>query len=739
MKQLFFSIGSVVVATTLVVAMFAVRQIDQEQAVMVSDLEFRTRLLSESLQESIEPNYLTNSRQILQKTVDRFSDRERLAGIAIYDNQNDIVISSSNLPKEIIENPEVVSNAMDADKEMGVFDQSGDSKLYLFVSPIHQEKSVAGALLVVQKAGYIDSRISDIWKNNIFRLLIQALIFSIAIVIIIKLVVFRPLANFVHYVRSIRSGNPTENINDSHAFFQPLTREIKSITQSLTQARSAASFEARMRLEKLDTPWTAERLREFIKTYLHGSQLYVVSNREPYIHQKTKNGIVCQVPAGGLVTALDSVMEACGGMWLAHGSGDADRDTVDSHDMIRVPPGDPSYTLKRIWLTEEEIQGYYQGFSNESLWPLFLTVHVRPLFRKEDWVQYQRVNAKFAKKLLAELKGKKNPIILVQDYHLALLPAMIKKVRPDAKIGLFWHIPWPSPEAFSICPWKDEILQGILGADIVGFHIQQFGNNFMDTVSREMEARVDFDQFSVIYKDHASFVKPFPVSIAFTGEEASMVSLEEKEALLKKFHITTKYFAFGVDRMDYTKGIMERFKAIEFFLEGHPEYIRQFTLLQIAAPSRESVPQYQQFSLSVANEATRINEKFGDAKWSPIVLLNQHFSHNEINPLYRIADVCMVTSLHDGMNLVAKEFIAAQSVKSGVLILSQFTGASRELKDALIVNPYSAEETSGAIYKALVMSDGEKRERMERMRKIVMNYNIYRWSAEFIKAIVDIV
>ncbi len=349
------------------------------------------------------------------------------------------------------------------------------------------------------------------------------------------------------------------------------------------------------------------------------------------------------------------------------------------------------------------------------------------------------MNTQFAKKLLEELRGKKNPIVLIQDYHLALLPAMIKKARPDVKIGLFWHIPWTSPESFSICPQKKEILSGMLGADIIGFHTQQYGNNFMDTVSRELEARVDFDQFSVVHKEHTSFVKPFPISVDFTGKNNHIFTPEETSATLKKFHISTKYFALGVDRMDYTKGLLERFKAIEFFLDAHEEYRDNFTFLQIAAPSREAVPYYQQFSLDVHGEAERINQRFGNNKWKPIILLNEHFSHEEIHPLYAIADVCMVTSLHDGMNLVAKEFIAAQSQKNGMLILSQFAGAARELKDALIVNPYSAEETSSALYRAINMTVSERAMRMDRMRKIIMNYNVYRWSAELIKSIVDIV
>lgn len=360
MKQLLLTVFSVVIISVLIAVFFAFRQADQERTRLVSDLELRTRLLSESLQESVEPNYIINAQRTLQKTVDKFSDRERLVGIVIYDNKNTIVVSSQNLPKELIENPNFVANAMDADKEVGTFAESGDENFYLFVNPIHQERSVVGALLVIQKAQYIDARIAEIWQNNVFRLLIQALAFSLIASAIIYLIIFQPLRHFVQYVRSIRSGNTTESVGGNHVLFQSLSHEITSMNQSLSQARSAARFEARMRLEKLDTPWTAERLGEFIKSYIGGGQLYVVSNREPFIHQKTKSGITYQVPAGGVITALNSVMEASGGMWIAHGNGSADRETVDKDDHIRVPPNNPKYTLKRVWLNDDDIKGYYQ-------------------------------------------------------------------------------------------------------------------------------------------------------------------------------------------------------------------------------------------------------------------------------------------------------------------------------------------------------------------------------------------
>jgi trehalose 6-phosphate synthase len=348
------------------------------------------------------------------------------------------------------------------------------------------------------------------------------------------------------------------------------------------------------------------------------------------------------------------------------------------------------------------------------------------------------VNEKFAQSVLEEIKSVPNPLVLVQDYHLALLPALIKKKRPDAQVGIFWHIPWPSPESFSVCPWRKEILRGMLSADIVGFHTQQFCNNFLNTVSKEIESLTDLEQFSITHQGHTSYIKPFPISIAFTDNGRDKQDPALGRAFLEKLGIRTKYLGLGVDRMDYTKGLLERFKAIEFFLDAHPSYKGEFTFLQIAAPSRESVPKYRQFAEEVTKEAVRVNEKFKTKDWQPIVLLKEHHTREEIGPLYRIADVCLVTSLHDGMNLVAKEYVSTRDDERGVLVLSQFTGAVRDMKDALIVNPYSAEETSEAINTALQMPPHEQEERMKKMRNAVKNYNIYRWSAEFIKAVASL-
>ena len=520
----------------------------------------------------------------------------------------------------------------------------------------------------------------------------------------------------------------------------PLIKEVGNIQQNLIEARIAASEEARLRLKKFDSPWTTERLKAFVTDILKNRKIFVVSNREPYIHTKEGNTINYHFPASGMVTAIEPIMQATGGMWIAYGNGNADKLVVDENDKIGVPPNDPLYTLKRVWLTDEEVKGYYDGFANEGIWPLCHIAHTRPVFKKDDWKKYGEVNEKFARTVLKEIKNEENPIILVQDFHFALLPRLIKEKRPDATICLFWHIPWPNAEAFSICPWKKEILDGMLGADIIGFHTQNHCNNFITTVGRELEALLDRDQFKVTKNNHSTVIKPFPISIAFSkrsGEQQKTQDAESKEAL-KKLGVKSEYVGIGVDRLDYTKGIIERLHAIEIFLTKYPAYIDKFTFIQISAPSRTDIPEYKNFSDKVLAEVNRINNKFKTNDWRPILFLHKHHSHEEIYPLYRAARICIVTSLHDGMNLVAKEFVAARDDEKGVLILSQFAGAARELRDALIVNPYNGEQTAEAIHTALTMKRAEQTERMKRMREILRSYNVYRWSAELLKTIVEL-
>ena len=488
--------------------------------------------------------------------------------------------------------------------------------------------------------------------------------------------------------------------------------------------------------------WTAERLRVHVRSKLRQSRLFVVSNRQPYMHVHRGKTVETLVPASGLVTALEPILRATDGTWIAHGSGDADRETADTHSRLRVPPDDPHYTLRRVWLAKEQEEGYYFGFANEGLWPLCHIAHTRPVFRSTDWAHYQAVNQKFADAALEEMQGIDQPTLLVQDYHFALLPRLVKKERPDARVAIFWHIPWPNPEAFGICPWQRELLDGLLGADLVGFHILSHCQNFLGTVDRTLESRIEEERLAVNRQDHLTEVRPFPISVALEEPAAATALVSspyiERAALLRELGVTAKFMGVGVDRVDYTKGIVERFHGVERFLERWPNYRGQFTLVQIGAPSRTHIKRYHDLLAEVEAEADRINWRFQTSEWRPIVFLNRHHSHEEIDPYYRAADLCMVTSLHDGMNLVAKEFVAARDDLQGALVLSRFTGASHELRDALLVNPYDIEQLAESIRYALEMDSEERSERMQRMRRVVREHNIYRWAGNLITELLEI-
>jgi trehalose 6-phosphate synthase len=423
---------------------------------------------------------------------------------------------------------------------------------------------------------------------------------------------------------------------------------------------------------------------------------------------------------------MEPVMRACGGVWVAHGSGDADHITTEATGRIRLPVDDPRYTLRRVWLSKEEEEGYYYGFANEGLWPLCHVVHARPTFRPEDWTQYRAVNAKFAEALFEEMAETVAPLILVQDYHFALLPELIKARRPDARVAIFWHIPWPNFEAFGICPWQDEILRGMLASDLIGFHTQYHCNNFLETVERTLEARIDAEHFAVVRGDHPTYVQPFPISVApdFVDNPPPIT----REQLLHELGIKAEFLGVGVERVDYTKGLPERFHALRVFFERYPEYRERLVFVQVAAPSRSRIKRYQLLQTELHATIDEVNRAMGTRSWQPIVYLERHLNRDDIWPFYRHANFCLVSSLHDGMNLVAKEFVSVREDDDGVLILSRFTGAARELRDALLVNPYDLDETADAIRVAIEMLPEERGVRMNRMRRHVTEHNIFRWA-----------
>lgn len=729
----------VVVLTSIIVIGFTAFQVQQQQTSMISDLEYRTAVLSESFKESIEPLYTANSITSLQKILDKFTDKQRLIGLVLYDVNGKVVTSSADLQDEIIvsANP---TQAIVAGSAMGNFRTIGRIKVYEFIDPIHEDGKIVGAIMIVQNVNYISSAINQIWTANLIRLLLQILVFAIAVIFLIRWLIFKPVLSMIKSIKSVRAGRPDPELSifEHRSFFGPLVEEISKISTSLRYARSVASEEARLRMEKTDATWTEERLKEFAKAYLKDQQLFLIYKGEPFSHHKGKNGIYYSSQAGGVPTALEPLMEACGGMWIAHGSADADKETVDENNKIQVPPDNPKYTLKRVWLTEKEVRGHDKGYSAQGLYPLCLNTHTRPVFKEEDWVEYKRVNGKFARELLAEIKDVQRPIIIVNEYHFTLLPKMIKASRPDARVGIFWHTPWPSAEAFSICPQKKEILEGMLGADVIGFHTQQFCNNFIDTIGKNIESLVDFDKSSITRDEHSSYIRAFPIGVAFSNGQSGSDSAPADRKILERLKIKTKFLGLGVDRLDYVKGIPERFKGVEYFLDSYPEYREQFTFLQIASPCRSEIEKYLEYKDVVSAEAERINKKFGTRDWQPIVLEMVQYTHQDLNTLYRLANICVITSLHDGMNLVSKEYVAARNDELGALALSQFTGASHELKGAMIINPYSIKEISDAIHKGITMSPLEQKKRMKTMRNSVKGYNIYRWAAELLKAIVEL-
>jgi trehalose-6-phosphate synthase len=596
---------------------------------------------------------------------------------------------------------------------------------------------------VVHDVSYIRAQILLAWRRTFFRVLAQGFLIVLITLLIVRWSIAGPIARAALWMRGLRTGKISvrQGVPDLD-MFRPLAREVATMAESLNHARNAAENEARLR-DAAESMWTAERLSVQLRTRLDEGHLFVVSNREPYMHQRNGKAVDVIVPPSGLVTALEPVLNACDGTWIAHGSGSADAEVVDNHDRLRVPPDDPRYTLRRVWLTKEEEEGYYYGFANEGLWPLCHIAHTRPLFRAADWQYYQEVNRKFMTAVLEEIENVAKPVVLVQDYHFALLPRMIKEKRPDARVAIFWHIPWPNPEAFGICPWQRQLVDGLLGADLIGFHIQSHCNNFLETVDRVVESRVDWEHFSALRQDHRTMVRPFPISVNFTDDDAAASNNEgstylERSALLRSLGVEATFMGIGVDRVDYTKGILERFLAIERFLEKFPSYQGKFTFVQIGAPSRTHIKRYHDLLAEVEAEAERINWRFQGGKWKPIVFLKRQHSHQEIEPYYRAADLCLVTSLHDGMNLVAKEFLAARRDELGVLILSQFTGAARELRDALLVNPYDIDQTAEAIRAALEMEPEEKQLRVHRMRKIIREHNIYHWAGNLITELVEV-
>ncbi|MGB9408095.1 MAG: trehalose-6-phosphate synthase [Terracidiphilus sp.] len=722
---------ALVLGITLVSVASTYFEVLAHKHVLRQELKLRAARRSTYLQSEMEKVVAGGQTAEIAAEAARLRSRDEALGLAVYDTQGGLVAEAG--PAGVFgELPRGPLDKAIQGVDSAVFGNNDDQQWLEEAIPLYDNGRMAGALVILEDARSIRTESMDVWRHSFWRIAAFVLLIVGVTLLMVRWFLMRPMMRVADRLRRLRMGHVADPADENMAecsLFTPLVREVETMAESLMEARAAAETEARLR-DAGEHQWTAERLAVHVRERFGSSRIFVLSNREPYIHVRQGRETVCVVPPSGLVTAIEPVLRACDGVWVAHGSGSEDALNVDEFDRLRVPPGDPRYSLRRVWLSSEEEAGYYDGFANEGLWPLCHIAHTRPIFRASDWECYQRVNEKFADALLEEMKGSVNPIVFVQDYHLALAPRLIKAARPDARVAIFWHIPWPNPEAFGICPWQAELLDGLLGADLIGFHIPLHCNNFLSTVDRVLESRTDREHMTVRRHEHTSAVRPYPVSVALDGSKQERRTPESsREKLLEAFGLRCETLIVGVDRMDYTKGIVERLVAVEHLLKEHPWYLERLTMVQIAAPSRTRIASYIDLNRKVKETVERINQRYQTSFWKPVLLIERQCSHAEVDLWYRAAEVCLVTSLHDGMNLVAKEYVAARDDEDGVLVLSKFAGAATELGDALIVNPYDIEGVAEAIHQGLEMDRGERRKRMRRMRQHVMDHNIYRWAA----------
>jgi trehalose 6-phosphate synthase len=708
------------VVTVVVAAYLALPLMDRLNLRWSSrDLSLRASLVTNALSDSIAEALRENNVRRLQSLFGRAVQDERLVAIGLCATGGRLLYATPGFPRQL-----TCERAREVGAQPNPELRLEGGPVHVGVQPVSTDAGVIADLAVLQDLGFIERRSQDTRQYLIIMIAVLGLCMALITVAVAQL----SWRGWVAGARALLRGE---------GLIRPLSSpspELAPLAADLRERLRDLEDEYRRSLE-LESAWNPDRLRSLLRTQLRGDQVIVVSNREPYIHERKGDGIVVKRPASGLVTAVEPVMRACSGTWIAHGSGDADAQTVDAFDRVRVPPGRDDYTLRRLWLTAEEEQGYYYGFANEGLWPLCHVAHVRPVFRESDWHSYRAVNERFARAVLAEARSD-DPVVLVQDYHFALLPAMVRALLPRATILAFWHIPWPNPESFGICPWQREILQGMLGSTIVGFHTPFHCKNFIETVDRYLQARIEHEHSTISFEDNYTLVASYPISIEWPDEAttSSWPTPEEcRRRVCARLGLDPSFaLAVGVDRFDYTKGILERLNAVERLLEKHPEWIGKFAFLQVAAPSRSSLEEYQAFQERITNVTARINRRFGRPGYQPVHLLAEHHEHEAVNEVFRAADVCLVTSLHDGMNLVCKEFVAARDDERGVLILSRFAGAARELTEALIVNPYHVEESADALHQALTMPAAEQRERMASLRMTVREYNVYRWAGRML-------
>jgi trehalose 6-phosphate synthase len=685
-----------------------------------ADLQLRSKLVFSSIEDDLPDVISTERSSQLTKRFTQLAQDERLIGIGYCEGQGHPKYRNKDFPSDLSCPATTGSTKPEFSRKIIKGGPVMVATFPVTTAELADTAAKPGYLMIVHDMSFAEQRSEQTRHYVLWFVFGVSLLAAFITMIVARITFSRWVIGLRDYVRTGKRS-------------RGLPRATLSITRELQQR--IRQIEREHQRPFLTGPkWSAATLFEFVKEHLPSEQLITVSYRQPYSHDKTAKGIEWTTPASGLVTAIEPIMKACKGTWVAVATSEADRLVADEQGGIMVPPDHPSYRLKRIWLDDAETRGFYAGFANEGIWPLCTIAYVKPHFRTSDWEIYQSVNRKFADAILAEVKSPA-PIIFIQDYHFGLLAKLIRDRLPNALIIFFWHIPWPNSEAFGILPWRAEFLDGMLAADIIGFHTQYFCNNFLDCVDTYVEALIDREHDTIRRGNDFCMVRPYPISIAPPDfDEMAVPDMDScRQQLMKRLKIDPALkIVLGVERLDYVKGIPERFRAFDIMLERNPEWREKVSFVQVASPSRLMVPAYANIDEEISKIAEQINAKYGTDKWKPIHLLKQNFGQPDVYKFYRAADICVVSSLHDGMNLVAKEFIAAREDERGVLILSQFAGSSRELIDALIVNPYDEEGLSQNLLRALTMNEEEQTTRMKSMREQVRTHNVFAWAAEIL-------
>lgn len=733
MRRMFFFILPILIIVAAGITIMGIFQVRTEEEKLMDELKRKARAVAESMEVSVQVALESRNVQKANYLVEKFQARDRLQGCVIYDAEGKVVAITERF-SDWQDKPKPYLQSVIEDKApFSAMEQFKDYTVYSYVLPIFKEDGTAiGSVEIIYDTSYVLNRLTEIWKGIAVTLGALCVLIVLSSFIVFRQMFLLPVLRLTDWFKGFLRGEGDHRhpLKDEDELGK-LANEVEQVALNLRVARRAIVEDAQTRLNKEEI-WTESKLRNYIQAKLGTSTMLVVSNREPFMHMadEVKGKVQCIRPASGVVTAIGPLLQALGGTWIAHGAGNADRKFVNSKDKIGVPPEDNRYILRRVWLTKEEEEEYYYGFSNEGLWPLCHITHTRPIFNEKDWETYQKVNQKFAEAVIEELPAGPG-FVFIQDYHFTLLPALIKARRPDVVVALFWHIPWPNPEVFTVCPYQKQILNGMLACDLIGFHVQYHCNNFLDTANRLLECRINTEKFSVVRGDQETLVRAFPISIALPSAEKA-VPQERLDKLIEEYKLEGKVVAVGVDRIDYTKGIGERILAIERFLEKNPAFRKKFVFIQIGAPSRTHIQRYHDLGGEIDGLVEKVNWKYSDGDYKPIIYIKRHLSADEITLFYALADICIVSSLHDGMNLVAKEYIAARQDEKGVLLLSCFTGAIRELTEAVAINPYATEEFAEAIRVAATMPKEEQKRRMLAMRKMVQENNVYRWAGSIV-------